>query len=272
VSRPRPDVSSNAVQPAKKVTVRLVHEFSGAASSLAFSPNGSQLLATGLNRFGCGHENCYNEVELWDVTSHNGTARLSPVADEDWGWMEAGAVSSNGLVAAGGEAGLVWIWDAASGKQLRSIEHNDDITAVAFGDPDVVATTSFDGTVQVSEPRSGRRITTIAIGTPVFALAFMSNSRLATGGKDGIVRVFDSRVGTKLAELEPTNSSIVSLAAVAGGDRLLIGAGELENDRRRDSHHARGHPPTAHSPFDAPWISLLDARQAVGAVGCDRRD
>jgi WD40 repeat protein/serine/threonine protein kinase len=157
------------------------------ANCLAFSPNGKTLM------FG----ERGSHVIFWDV----GSGKL--LADcEHEGWIRAVEFSPDGrLAASAGDVGnLVKIWDAESGKELRTLVGGRSATfALAFSpDGNALAAAGDDELVQLFDVRTGVRLRVLSAppGTYFRSLTFSPDgSVLAAGGPDHTVRYWDLATG-----------------------------------------------------------------------------
>jgi WD40 repeat protein len=84
------------------------------------------------------------------------------------------------------------VWDAASGRQLLEVRHDETITEVVFSpDGTRLATGSFDNTARVWDAASGRQLLEVRHDEVVAAVAFSPDgTRLATGSFDRSVRIW----------------------------------------------------------------------------------
>jgi len=125
--------------------------------------------------------------------------------------------------------GTAIIWEAGSGRRLRSlVGHTDSVTAVAFGsDGGVLATGSFDGTAKLWEVATGDELMTLSGHTDwVMGLAFHPDSAwLATGSFDGTSKLWDLRTGREVRSFEGHRGGINAVAISPDG-RLLATASE----------------------------------------------
>jgi hypothetical protein len=108
-------------------------------------------------------------------------------------------------VLTGGEDPTARLWDAATGKQIRSFEgHTASLWSVAFSpDGRFVLTGSADNTARLWDAATGRQIRTFAGHTDgVLSVAFSADGRLVlTGSYDTTTRLWDSATGRELATL-----------------------------------------------------------------------
>jgi RNA polymerase sigma factor (sigma-70 family) len=109
------------------------------------------------------------------------------------------------IVAAAGER-AVFLWDAASGKELRRLEgHRGRVFPVAFApDGQTVATGGIDHTVRVWDVASAKELRRLeGHRGPVGEVAFSPDGKLLiSGALDKTVRVWDAATGRELRQLQ----------------------------------------------------------------------
>lgn len=252
--RARPDVKTTPVSDAG----RLIGEHAGPLHSVAFSPNGRQLVVG-------GHD---AQVQLWSVEerperrafkghsdhvlsvafspdgqriascSRDRTIRIWCCATGDCEQVirghrdqilavAFGAVSH--LIATCSRDTTVRLWELTTGRCLYTLnEHNNWVNALAFSpDGQSFASGAGDATLFLWETHSGRRLQTFAPeGKGIEALAFSPDGRyLASGGWDRIVRLWDLRSGCCVETFEAHKSDVRALSFSPTHPALLCSGG-----------------------------------------------
>jgi tetratricopeptide (TPR) repeat protein len=145
-----------------------------------------------------------------------GAATFSP----DGRWLATGSSDTT-----------VRVWAAASGKELRKLNHGPEatVTAVAFSsDGRRLATSSKASTAHIWDATSGREIRQIKHGNgfSLYAVAFSPDGRwLATGSFDNTARIWDSASGRELLKLTH-NDAVNAVAFSPDGRRLATGSAD----------------------------------------------
>ena len=129
-------------------------------------------------------------------------------------------------IATAGQDGIVCIWDAGSGKELRRFEDCFNVWSLAF---------SPDGQNLAIPDRNDVQIFDVASGLPrrrfeghvgqVWNVAFTPNGTLlATASEDGTVRLWDTATGRERRRLDEHRYGAWSLAVSGDGRRVASGA------------------------------------------------
>lgn len=174
-------------------------------------------------------------VKLWDLATQQAQILLSGVGE-----MLAVAYSPDGkLLAAGGlgtdqpidqtegQDRVVWLWDAATGRELgRLREHKDRIQALAFSpDSRSLATASRGGVVILWDMQTLRKQAALKIHDqplPLNAIAFSPDGRLlAVGSDDGLATFWDVASRQMIVRLKGHTDAISALAFAPDGRSLV---------------------------------------------------
>ena len=185
----------------------------GFVQSLNFSPDGSRLLTSGND----------GTSRIWNVMPQAGgelsTFGLTPPA------MDLELSPNEGKFALGNSDGPATVWDAATGKQLFSLQGEPDTSVyrVAFSpDGSRIATVGEDGVVRIWDVETGDIILAFTGHTGGESGGFFTGAldvsyspdgrRLATAGADGLAKVWDSESGEELLVLAGHTAGLHSLA------------------------------------------------------------
>jgi WD40 repeat protein len=139
--------------------------------------------------------------------------------------------------------GELWVWDAATGKPVRSVLADRDQVFSFSVSPDSrrVATMGYDRIVRVWDIETGKELLAFAghkKETPgdSMAVAFSPDGRLiASGisGREGMLRLWDARTGKEVHAIKAHGLGVRALAFSPKGDLLATG-GHGSNTLVRD--------------------------------------
>jgi WD40 repeat protein/serine/threonine protein kinase len=198
---------------------------------VAFSPDGARVASASSVGRGAG------EVKVWDARTGREQLTLRglenpvvAVAFSPDGARIASADADRNLMASEKRAGVVKLWDAATGREVALLRgHDAGINAVAFSpDGARIASASHDHTVRIWDPTTGSERASLRGHTAqVNAVAYQPDGRsVVSASDDGTVRVWDLATGREVLTLRGHTKGIISVATSPDGARIASGGAD----------------------------------------------
>jgi RNA polymerase sigma factor (sigma-70 family) len=211
-------------------------------TAVAFSPDGKTLLS-GSADFISQHG---GETKLWDVATHRERLTLDRSSAAD-----SAAFAPDGRTVATANFGYVRLWDATTGKELRSWSAHPGtwpgggrprafwIYAVAYSpDGRTLATASDDRNVRLWDPQTGQKVRGFdGGGGEVYAVAFSSDSKLLAvssadkfdenligSNQPGTIRLWDLATGKLVRRVATHAQTARCLTFLPGDKQLAVGS------------------------------------------------
>jgi WD40 repeat protein len=194
-----------------------MHDEGDETDAVAWSPDGTRLVV------GKFH---VNQVQSWDAnTGQHVVTYSTPGLD---GSVFAVIWLPNGeTIAAGGDSGVVWVWDAVSADLVTTYAgHKDGVIALANSpDGKYIVSGGFDDTVQIWEVITGRTMVTYrghhgGIG----AVAWSPDGRyIASASFDKTVQVWEAATGHTVFTYRGHSSDVYAVAWSPDGQHIASG-------------------------------------------------
>ncbi len=183
----------------------------GAVTSLAFAKTGAALASASDDK----------TVVVWDLGTKTPKTKISGASSA------LRAVDLASVVAAGGDDGVVRLWNASTGAQLRALEgHSGKVSAIGFAPGGKrLASASLDTSVKIWDAASGALIRSLE-GHPVMAVSLAwttDGSQLATGAFN-TVHLWDGATFAERARLQGHAEPVTSMSFALDGTSIVVGS------------------------------------------------
>ncbi|MEI7848645.1 MAG: PQQ-binding-like beta-propeller repeat protein, partial [Chloroflexota bacterium] len=144
--------------------------------------------------------------------------------------------------------GRILVWDPITGKDISSMQHGDEVPALAFSsDGKRLVSGSFDNTSRVWDVATGRPLSDFSFDSSVGAVAFGGKDDwIVSSSYDGTARVWDARTGEEINRLvteNDTNLETIAMspngAFVAGGNSEGVWVWQIQGQELTKMEHGQ---------------------------------
>ena len=263
-------------------------------NSLQISPDGEQLLISGgiaASVWSVRGE----QAQAWPLHVENASATWSPdghtvlvadgaltAYDPDTGeilqeyaspqQLNRATYSADGSqIAASGNEGDVWVYDALTGvKRHRLIRHWAPVATRAFLDADLLLTASHDQNAVLWNLAKGRPAAVLeGHSGPIWSAAVSPDARwIATAGQDHAVRIWDSATGAMLETLDWFATDVRAVAFTEDGQHLVASTDDgFEHRLTPPILQTTSAPDCGHIQFMAKLSPAADKLLSWGPAG-----
>jgi WD40 repeat protein len=171
----------------------------GEVSSVAYSPDGRRIVSGSYD----------GTIKVWDMENGRELRTLRGYGN----WVVSEGVPLNCVISvvyspdgrrivSGSYDGTIKIWDAESGRELRTLMgHTGAVYSMAYSpDGRRIVSGSFDGTIKIWDAESGRELRIIkGDGQEVSSVVYSPDGyRMVSSSFDGTIRIWDAESGCKL--------------------------------------------------------------------------
>jgi WD40 repeat protein/serine/threonine protein kinase len=242
--------------------LQLPHEKNSMVFGVAYRPDGKYVLTgSGWNK----KNEWGGAARLWEVA----TGRLAHIFPHE-GPVRAVAFGPRDMILTASHDGSACLWNATSGKKLRTVTHAKWILAAAFSpDGETFLTGSLDQTAQVWLTDTGQPVgESLQHGGGVYCVAYHpTNPNLVlTGGADRIARLWDVGAEKPIVKKRLQHDDAVWVVAFSHDGKMILTAStdktawlcetETENAPRRLVGHQG---PINAAAFSPDGLSVITA-------------
>ena len=195
-------------------------------------------------------------------------------------WVSAVAFSPDGRhIISGSSDKTLWLWERASGREVRRFEYNRIVALSPNGR--LFVSRSADKTLRLWEAPSGRELARFEGHTDLVTIAFSPDDRhIASGagssGDDNTVRLWDAASGREVRRFEGHTSWVEALAFSPDGRHIVSGSWDKtlrlwETASGREVRRFEGHDHRVISVAFSPDGLHIVSSSTTTRCGCGRR-
>lgn len=210
--------------------------------SIAFTPDAKTLITSGfhLERIEPGLRHAVGQIRYWDAITGKQLRELQS-EDSQLGYCSL-ALSKNGTILACMDNDSIRIWDAKSGKLIRTIaEHQNFFWPSTHGlaispDGKTLAVRARDGAARLFDVATGKSLLekSESHSDVVLSVQYSPDGKtIATGSADGTVRLWNPSTGKQVRLLLPEKRWVRSVLFTPDGKTLIAGCEAWDSNSSR---------------------------------------
>ena len=231
---------------------------SNSVNSVAFSPDGRQILSGSYDR----------TIKLWDAATGREIRTFTGHSAAVW---SVGFSPEGTRIVSGSGDYTIKLWDAATGREIRTFTgHSGSVYSARFSPEGTrIVSGSYDRTIKLWEVSTGREIRTLSGHSgSVLSVAFSPDgTRIVSGSGDYTIKLWDTATGREIRTFSGHSGSVISVAFSPDGTRIVSGSWDKtiklwDTATGREIRTFRGH---SFSDFANSVAFSLDGNQIVSS-------
>jgi len=133
------------------------------------------------------------------------------------------------MIASASEDRTIKLWDAATGKELRTLTgHTDTVHSVSFSPDDkTIASGSWDNTIKLWDTATGKELRTLKSEAGIDSVSFSPDGKtIVSGGEDKTVKLWNVATGKVLRSLKRHKDTVNAVRFSPDGKMIASGSSD----------------------------------------------
>jgi WD40 repeat protein/cytoskeletal protein RodZ len=160
---------------------------------------------------------------LREIYNFDGYMHWNSLPDKD---VKSVKFSPTGKLFASASINEINLWDAQTGRHLRTLNHSGWVNSISFSpNGQTLVSVSFEGTIKHWDVNTGREIQSfVGHSASIWDVSFSPNGHLiASASPEDVVALWDIDAGRKLRTLADSNNARFSTISFSPDGRLIAG-------------------------------------------------